>query len=45
MLDLRRFLKRGRRSYTEPEYRVILGKKLDNTRQHVANLIAFYPDA
>jgi len=45
MLDLRRFLKRGRRTYTEPEYRVILGKKLDNTRQHVANLTAFYPDA
>jgi hypothetical protein len=45
MLDLRRFLKRARRTYTEPEYRVILGKKLDNTRQHVANLVAFYPDA
>jgi hypothetical protein len=45
MVDLRRFLKRARRTYTEPEYRVILGKKLDNTRQHVANLIAFYPDA
>jgi len=45
MLDLRRFLKRGRRSYTEAEYRVILAKKLDNTGQHVANLVAFYPDA
>jgi hypothetical protein len=45
MVDLRRFLKRARRTYTEPEYRVILGKKLDNTRQHVANLVAFYPDA
>ena len=45
MLDLRRFLKRGRRTYSEPEYRIILGKKLDNTRQHVSNLIAFYPDA
>jgi hypothetical protein len=45
MLDLRRFLKRGRRTYTEPEYRVILAKKLDNTGQHVANLTAFYPDA
>ncbi len=44
-LDLRRFLKRGRRSYTEDEYRVILGKKLDNTGSHVANLTAFYPEA
>jgi hypothetical protein len=45
MLDLRRFLKRGRRTYTEAEYRVILTKKLDNTRGHVSNLIAFYPEA
>jgi hypothetical protein len=45
MLDLRHFLKRGRRTYTEQEYRGILGKKLDNTRHHVANLIAFYPEA
>lgn len=44
-LDLRRFLKRGRRTYTEEEYRVILGKKLDNTGAHVANLTAFYPEA
>jgi len=44
-LDLRRFLKRGRRTYTEEEYRVILGKKLDNTGGHVANLTAFYPEA
>jgi hypothetical protein len=42
-IDLRRFLKRGRRTYTEEEYRIILGKKLENTRVHVVNLVAFYP--
>ncbi len=44
-LDLRRFLKRTKRTYTEPEYRVILGKKLENTRTHLVNLLAFYPEA
>jgi hypothetical protein len=44
-VDLRRFLKRNRRTYSESEYRNILGKKLDNTRVHLENLIAFYPDA
>jgi hypothetical protein len=44
-IDLRRFLKRTRRTYSESEYRAILGKKLNNTRIHLENLIAFYPDA
>lgn len=44
-IDLRRFLKRSKRTYTEPEYRIILGKKLENTRTHLVNLVAFYPEA
>jgi hypothetical protein len=44
-LDLRRFVKRAKRSFAEPEYREILAKKLENTRLHMTNLIAFYPDA
>ncbi len=44
-LDLRHFLKRTKRTYTEAEYRVILGKKLENTQTHVVNLVSFYPDA
>lgn len=44
-IDLRRFLKRNRRTLSESEYRGILAKKLENTRLHLENLIAFYPDA
>jgi hypothetical protein len=44
-IDLRRFLKRNRRTFSESEYRGILAKKLENTRLHLENLIAFYPDA
>jgi hypothetical protein len=44
-LDLRRFLKRTRRTYSESEYRAILGKKLENTRVQLENLLLFYPDA
>jgi hypothetical protein len=44
-LDLRSFLKRARRKFAEDDYRIILGKKLDNTRNHVVNLVAFYPEA
>src|SRR5574341_1155222 len=44
-LDLRRFIKRNRRTYSESEYRSILAKKMENTRVHLENLLAFYPDA
>jgi len=44
-IDLRRFLKRSKRTYTEAEYRIILGKKMENTRAHLVNLAAFYPEA
>jgi len=44
-LDLRRFVKRNRRTYSESEYRAILAKKMENTRLQLENLLVFYPDA
>src|SRR5262249_33819889 len=44
-IDLRRFLKRNRRTYSDAEYRTILAKKLDTTRVHIENLIEIEPSA
>jgi hypothetical protein len=44
-IDLRRFLKRGRRSYDPNEYSKILNKKVLNTQTQVQNLVLFFPDS
>jgi hypothetical protein len=44
-IDLRRFLKRGRRSYDAGEYAKILQKKILNTQGQVQNLVLFFPDS
>jgi hypothetical protein len=44
MIELRRFLKRDRRTLNEIEYRGVLSKKLANTEFLMLNLIAFFPD-
>lgn len=44
-VELRRFLKRERRTLNEFEYRNILTKKTKNTRDQMRNLIAFFPEA
>lgn len=44
-IDLRYFLKRSGRRLDEATYRQVLGKKIVNTRNHVINLVAFYPEA
>jgi len=44
-IDLRRFLKRARRSYDPGEYAKILQKKILNTQGQVQNLVLFFPDS
>lgn len=45
LIELRRFLKRDRRTLTEIEYRNVLSKKVSNTEYLMLNLIAYFPDA
>jgi len=45
LIELRRFLKRDRRTLNEVEYRNALSKKLSNTGFLMLNLIAYFPDA
>ena len=44
-VDLRRFLKREKRTLNEHEYRNILAKKTQNTEHQMLNLIAFFPES
>jgi hypothetical protein len=44
-VDLRRFLKRDRRTFDAEEYARILRKKIGNTLTQVQNLILFFPDS
>jgi len=44
-VDLRRFMKRERRTFEEGDYRKVLLKKIENTRSQVQNLMIFFPDA
>jgi hypothetical protein len=44
-VELRRFLKRAKRTLNEYEYRQILLKKIENTEFQMLNLIAFFPEA
>lgn len=43
-VNLRSFLKREKKTLTSDEYRIMLAKKIENTRTHVINLTAYYPD-
>lgn len=45
LIELRRFLKRDRRTLNAIEYRNILSKKLSNTGFLMLNLIAYFPDS
>ena len=44
-VDLRRFVKRDKRTLTEDEYRKNLAKKINNTSTQIKNLTVFFPDA
>lgn len=44
-VDLRAFIKRERRVYSQGEYRKVLARKLENTTSHVVNLVAYYPES
>ncbi|MCZ6556564.1 MAG: hypothetical protein O7A69_02155 [SAR324 cluster bacterium] len=44
-VELRRFVKRNKRTLNEYEYRNILSKKIENTEFQMVNLMAFFPDA
>ena len=44
-VELRRFLKREKRTLSEGEYRNLLSKKTQNTESQILNLIAFFPDS
>jgi hypothetical protein len=44
-VDLRRFLKRERRTYDADEYGEILRKKIANTAAQAQNLILFFPES
>ena len=43
-IELRRFLKRDRRTLSSAEYREMLNKKLQNTEYMANNLLLFFPD-
>lgn len=44
-VELRRFLKRGKRTLNEQEYRTLLAKKIENTEFQMVNLMAFFPES
>ncbi|MCH7477201.1 MAG: hypothetical protein IIA14_03755, partial [SAR324 cluster bacterium] len=44
-IELRRFLKRSKRTLTEMEYRTLLAKKLENTVFQALSLGEFFPEA
>ncbi len=44
-VELRRFLKREKRTLSEGEYRSLLAKKTQNTEGQILSLIAFFPES
>ena len=44
-VELRRFLKRNKRTLNEFEYRRILARKIENTEFQMINLMAFFPES
>ena len=45
MIDLRRLMKRDKRTLSEGEYRLVLGKKLQNTEALMLNLMSVFPES
>ena len=44
-IELRRFLKREKRTLNVHEYRSLLARKTENTESQILNLIAFFPES